>query len=238
MALALIMKLNGVIGSTISLFIGLILVIFSATMWWYDIRIEGSYKGEHTKEVEKGIKIGILLFYVSETCLFASLFWAFLHSTLSPSILLGSNWPPLGIISIDAYGIPLLNLIILLSSGAVLTWGHERLIASKKNSSSSSSFIIFSTILIGLLFVLIQFIEFSLSNISLSDGVFGSSFFIIVTCHMIHVIIGATFLLISFLRISDFTSSHHLGFSAAIIYWHLVDIIYLFVFIIVYYSSS
>lgn len=76
-----------------------------------------TYLGHHTKEVKNGIMIGVLLFIVSEIFVFLSVFWAFFHSSLSPAVEIGGNWPPLGITPLDPFAIPLLNTFLLLSSG-------------------------------------------------------------------------------------------------------------------------
>lgn len=76
-----------------------------------------TYLGHHTKEVKNGIMIGVLLFIVSEIFAFLSVFWAFFHSSLSPTIEIGGAWPPLGITPLDPFAIPLLNTFLLLSSG-------------------------------------------------------------------------------------------------------------------------
>lgn len=82
-----------------------------------------TYLGSHTKEVQTGLTIGVALFIVSEVFAFLSIFWAFFHSSLAPAIEIGSTWPPYGIEALDPFAIPLLNTILLLSSGEVcLTW--------------------------------------------------------------------------------------------------------------------
>ena len=76
-----------------------------------------TYLGHHTTEVKHGLMLGVLLFIVSEVFAFLSVFWAFFHSSLSPSIEIGGSWPPLGITPLDPFAIPLLNTFLLLSSG-------------------------------------------------------------------------------------------------------------------------
>lgn len=234
-ALGLIMKFNAVQSSWIVLSLGSSLILLSAFFWWKDVTIEGTFQGKHTLKVAQGLKFGVILFFISECCLFASFFWAYFHASLSPNIEIGSVWPPAGIIVIDPWGVPLANLIILLSSGAILTWAHEKLIGGKEREAKIGLNI---TVLLGFSFLVLQFLEYSVAPYTLSDSVYGSSFFILTTCHMIHVIIGSSFLLVASFRLSHLTKTHHLGLEASIWYWHVVDVIYLLVFAIVYWWGS
>lgn len=70
-----------------------------------------TYQGNHTIEVVNGIKIGFILFIITEIFFFLSIFWAYLHAALAPTIELGSMWPPIGIESVNPFGIPLLNTV-------------------------------------------------------------------------------------------------------------------------------
>jgi hypothetical protein len=97
--------------------LGFILTTYGMILWFRDVVIEASYLGHHTTEVKHGLMLGVLLFIVSEVFAFLSVFWAFFHSSLSPSIEIGGSWPPLGITPLDPFAIPLLNTFLLLSSG-------------------------------------------------------------------------------------------------------------------------
>ena len=213
--------------------ITLLLIVFQ---WFRDI-IRESQSGEHTLFVQKGITLGFLLFLISEIMLFISFFWAFFHSSLAPSIELGLIWPPLGINQVNPWGIPQLGSIVLLSSGFVVTLSHHNLLLGKKKES-----IIYLqlTIILGMLFIFLQFTEYNYGEFTITDSVYGSVFYMTTGLHAIHVIIGTFFLIVQLIRLSydHFTLEHHLGYEFAIFYWHLVDIVWLFVFLSYYWWGS
>ena len=93
--------------------LALICVVYSMSLWFRDVISEGTYLGNHTLAVQRGLNMGVALFIVSEALFFLAIFWAFFHSALSPTIELGASWPPMGIQSINPFELPLLNTIIL-----------------------------------------------------------------------------------------------------------------------------
>lgn len=98
---------------------GLALIITSMVIWWRDVIREATFEGQHTLEVQRGLKEGMILFIVSEGMLFFAFFWAYFHSSLAPSVELGAIWPPTGITVLNPWHVPLLNTAILLCSGIV-----------------------------------------------------------------------------------------------------------------------
>lgn len=159
-------------GSVISL--GLIITIFGMGLWFRDIVMEGTFLGDHTKRVKSGITIGFLLFIISEAFAFFSVFWSFFHSALSPSVEIGGIWPPFGLTTLNSFGLPLTNTVLLLSSGAYVTLAHHALIGRKRKTSLDGSFV---TLILAILFTLYQGIEYSEASFSFSDSVFGTVFF-------------------------------------------------------------
>nr|YP_009729742.1 cytochrome c oxidase subunit 3 [Plasmopara viticola]QHW07481.1 cytochrome c oxidase subunit 3 [Plasmopara viticola] len=227
------MYFHGYIGSNLLTITGFVIVILTMYTWFRDIVREAVYEGQHTKQVQLGLRNGMLLFIFSELLFFVSFFWAFFHSALAPTPDIGSLWPPLGIETVNAWGIPLLNTIILLSSGATITWAHHAIVFGDRKNAILSLII---TISLAFFFTLIQAYEYIESTFSLSDSIYGTTFFLLTGFHGIHVIVGTIFIIISTIRLINhhFTKQHHFGFEAAAWYWHFVDVVWLFLFISVY----
>lgn len=239
----LALTLNAALGmhlftnSYILFYISLILVITSMSLWFKDVVAEGTYLGNHTLAVQKGLNLGVILFIVSEVMFFLAIFWAFFHSALTPTVELGSQWPPMGIEPVNPFELPLLNTVILLSSGATITYAHHSLIKGDRKGSLYGSIF---TVLLAIIFTIFQGIEYSVSSFTISDGVFGTCFFFGTGFHGFHVIIGTIFLAVALWRIYAYhlTDHHHLGYEAGILYWHFVDVVWLFLYISMYYWGS
>lgn len=204
-----------------------------AYQWWRDIVREATFQGYHTFIVYKGIRIGIILFIISEILFFFSFFWAYFHSSLSPSIEIGQLWPPMGIKPFNPFDIPLINTIILISSGLTVTWSHHAIINKNLKERKKSLLL---TIILGVYFTLLQLIEYIESPFTIADSIYGSTFFIATGFHGLHVIIGTIFLSFCLIRINldHFSPTHHFGFEAAAWYWHFVDVVWLFLYISIY----
>jgi len=86
-----------------------------------DIIDEATCSGFHTKVVKAGLRLGFILFIVSEIMLFFGFFWAFFHSALCPAEILGSVFPPIGIVPIQVMAFPLFNTLVLIISGVTVT---------------------------------------------------------------------------------------------------------------------
>nr|YP_009442064.1 cytochrome c oxidase subunit III [Japananus hyalinus]ARA90989.1 cytochrome c oxidase subunit III [Japananus hyalinus] len=213
--------------------LGITIIILTMIQWWRDIVRESTFQGLHTKSVIKSMKWGMILFILSEIMFFSSFFWAFFHSSLSPSIEIGMNWPPMGIKTFNPMSIPLLNTMILLSSGISITWTHNSLIFNNMSQTMQSLMI---TILLGIYFTILQGIEYMEAPFTIADSIYGSTFFMSTGFHGIHVIIGTLFIIISTSRISKLHMSkiHHVGFEASAWYWHFVDVVWLFLYISIY----
>nr|YP_009655014.1 cytochrome c oxidase subunit III [Rhyzopertha dominica]QCI56361.1 cytochrome c oxidase subunit III [Rhyzopertha dominica] len=217
--------------------VGLLSTSLIMYQWWRDITREGSFQGHHTFIVTMGLRWGMILFITSEVFFFISFFWGFFHSSLSPSIEIGMNWPPLGILTFNPLSIPLLNTLILLTSGLTVTWAHHSLMENNWKQANQGLTL---TIILGLYFTILQAYEYIEAPFTISDSVYGSSFFMATGFHGLHVIIGTTFLSVCLLRhlMNHFSMIHHFGFEAAAWYWHFVDVVWLFLYLSIYWWGS
>nr|YP_010944869.1 cytochrome c oxidase subunit III [Japanagallia turriformis]WMC21081.1 cytochrome c oxidase subunit III [Japanagallia turriformis] len=217
--------------------IGILIILLTMIQWWRDVTRESTFQGMHTNSVSSSMKIGMIMFITSEILFFSSFFWTFLHSSLSPNMEIGMIWPPMGIKVFNPMNIPMLNTMILLSSGMSMTWAHNAII-NKNYSQLMQSMVI--TIMLGLYFSFLQFYEYYESPFSMSDSIYGSTFFMSTGFHGIHVIIGTVFIIVSTLRINKLhmSNEHHIGFEASAWYWHFVDVVWLFLYMLIYWWGS
>ena len=216
---------------------GLFLIILTMFVWWRDVIREATFEGHHTRIVQKGLRLGVILFIVWEVMFFFAFFWGFFASSLVPTIELGSIWPPIAIQTFNAWDVPLLNTIILLASGVTVTWAHHAILQGFREHAIIA---LMWTLLLAIIFTCLQAFEYSEAAFSISDSVYGSTFYLATGFHGIHVIIGTLFLTVCLLRLVyfHFTNKHHLGFEAAAWYWHFVDVVWLFLFITIYWWGS
>nr|WQF69674.1 cytochrome c oxidase subunit 3 [Ceramothamnion sp.] len=211
-------------------FISLLCVMF---VWWRDVIRESTFEGHHTGIVQQGLRFGVILFIVSEILFFFAFFWAFFHSSLSPSVDIGAFWPPKGIITLSPWDIPAVNTLILLLSGCTVTWCHHALVANQRQQALLSLAL---TILLAILFTSLQAYEYTVADFRLSDGIYGSTFYLATGFHGFHVFVGTVSLLSCFFRLQKFqlTQQHHFGFESSAWYWHFVDVVWLFLFVSIY----
>jgi cytochrome c oxidase subunit 3 len=216
------------------LLLSFLLLNWGMGLWFKDIIIEASYLGSHTDKVQKGISLGVVLFIISEVLFFLSIFWAYFHSALAPAVEIGSEWPPKGVEPVNASEVPTANTTILLSSGSSITVVHHSLVDRLMLWTNYGSA---TTLILACLFTFLQGLEYLGVSYTITDGVFGSTFYMGTGFHGLHVIIGTLFLAVSAIRIYAYqvTNTHHVGVESSILYWHFVDIVWLFLFGAVYY---
>lgn len=231
-ALALVSWLTLGNNSPILYFIVILNLVFILFQWLKDVVREG-LSGVHTLAVKEGLKNGFIIFLITEVLLFASFFWAFFHSSLNPSVEL-AQWPPLGINAIDCWSLPLLNSVLLLSAGFIITWAHHAFLKGEKGNTLFG--MLLSMFLIAI-FLYIQFIEYSNAEFTISDSVFGSVFFALTGLHGLHVLAAIILLSVAYARIytDQLTTEHCLSLDLSILYFHFTDIVWLGLYLVVYY---
>lgn len=213
-----------------------ILLIFA---WLFDIWMD-SINGFLTAKVRTNLRLGFILFVVSEIMLFFGFFWAFFHVAVTPAIACGMQWPPVGIISISPETIPFINTLLLLYSGFWLVVAHRALLNNNKNLATLSLWL---TVLLATIFLELQLLEYKTAPFSLLNGVFGSVFFMLTGLHGLHVFLGTVCLFVALFRLEAKNKSrlffkananYHLGFELAAWYWHFVDVVWILLMISVY----
>jgi heme/copper-type cytochrome/quinol oxidase subunit 3 len=219
--------------------------IYSYTLMfnWFINIVEENVIGHHTKRIERHFYIAIILFIASEIMFFFSFFWALFHFSLSYNIAL-ITWPPLGLLVISLFneynlptGLPCLNTVILLLSGFTVTISHRYILIGQ---IGDFLFWLLITVILGLLFTICQGVEYYFTTFSIQDTTYGSIFYLATGFHGFHVIIGTFLLLSCFFKGTyiGYTSTNHFSFEAATWYWHFVDVIWLYLFILLYYWAS
>jgi cytochrome c oxidase subunit 3 len=182
----------------------------------------------------------MIMFIASEVMFFVAWFWAYFDAALYPiepnqytrAELLGA-WPPKGIETFDPWHLPLLNTLILLTSGTTVTWAHHALLENDRKGVLQALAL---TVGLGVLFTICQIFEYSHAAFGFSGHIYGATFFMATGFHGFHVLIGTIFLAVCLWRAyaNQFTPARHLGFEFAAWYWHFVDVVWLFLFAAIY----
>ena len=242
LATGLVLFMHG--SGPVTLVVGLLGVVYTMVMWWRDV-IREAHEGFHTEVVQLHLRYGMILFIASEVMFFVAWFWAFFDASLFPgeakqvarAALTGGVWPPKGIEVLDPWHLPLINTVILLTSGTTVTWAHHALVHGDRDGLKKGLML---TIALGLVFTTIQAYEYGHAAFAYSGHIYGATFFMATGFHGAHVIIGTIFLIVCLMRAmrGDFTPRQHFGFEAAAWYWHFVDVVWLFLFTCIYVWGS
>nr|YP_009138128.1 cytochrome c oxidase subunit 3 [Calliarthron tuberculosum]AKG26260.1 cytochrome c oxidase subunit 3 [Calliarthron tuberculosum] len=210
-----------------------LMLLTTMFVWWRDVIRESTLEGHHTGIVQQGLRYGVLLFIVSEILFFFAFFWAFFHSSLAPTVEIGSIWPPNGISVLNPWEIPFLNTLILLLSGCTVTWAHHAMVSNQRTEAFIGLTL---TVILAVIFTSLQVFEYNMADFRLSDGIYGCTFYMATGFHGFHVFIGTIFLIVCTVRLFQYqlTQEHHFGFEAAAWYWHFVDVVWLFLFVSIY----
>jgi len=221
--------------------LGFLLTLSCMYSWWRDVVKEGKEK-HHTKVVQKGLSIGMIIFIVSEIMFFVAFFWAFFHARLFPHEMapgepwsvVSSVWPPRGINPLDPWNLPFINTLILLLSGTTVTWAHYAIHHNLRDQAVRG---LKYTVLLGITFTILQGYEYHHASFHFTDGIYPANFFMATGFHGFHVIVGTIFLAVCYFRTKkgDFDKGNNtLGLEFATWYWHFVDVVWIFLYIFVY----
>lgn len=225
---------------------GILLIML---LGWFGAVIRESLSGKYAHQVDLSFRWGMVWFIFSEVMFFAAFFGALFYARhlalpmLADAQLLwpgfAATWPSAGpgastvLTPVDAWGIPALNTLILLSSGATVTWAHWGL---QKGRQGQLKLGLALTVVLGVVFIALQIHEYAEAAFTLRDGIYGATFYMLTGFHGFHVILGTIMLAIILLRAlaGHFTPERHFAFEAVAWYWHFVDVIWLLLFILVY----
>jgi cytochrome c oxidase subunit 3 len=221
--------------------LGVIGILYTFVGWWRDVIKEAEFQGFHTRVVQISHRYGMILFIASEVMFFVAWFWAYFNTALFPDAMhevgrvafTGGVWPPKGIQTFDPWHLPLLNTLILLTSGTTVTWAHHALLQDHRKGLVWGLVL---TIALGVSFTCVQAWEYAHAAFHYSGNIYGATFFMATGFHGAHVIIGSIFLIVCLFRAiaGQFTPTQHLGFEFAAWYWHFVDVVWLFLFACIY----
>ena len=242
-------------------FVGAAIVLYMLFGWFADV-IRESVSGFYNKQVDTSFRMGMTWFIFSEIMFFAAFFGALFYARMLSVPWLGGEgaggvathsilwsgfdaaWPTNGpgdvggsFQTISAWGIPLLNTLILLTSGITLTIAHHAL---KAGNRGQILIWLAATVALGAIFMGFQIYEYIHAyrdlNLTLGSGIYGSTFFMLTGFHGLHVTLGAIMLAVIWFRVAKghFTKDNHFAFEATAWYWHFVDVVWLLLFLFVY----
>ena len=243
-----------------TMFLGLAVVVFMFFGWFGSV-IRESVGGLYNRQVDISFRMGMMWFIFSEVMFFAAFFGALFYARALSVPWIGGEghgavtneflwpgftpaWPTNGpgnvggsFETIPAWGIPLLNTLLLLASGVTITLAHHALRAGQRRALVLW---LAATITLGVIFLYYQVHEYAEAynhlNLTLGSGIYGSTFFMLTGFHGMHVFLGTVMLIVIWLRCvrGHFSPDHHFGFEAVAWYWHFVDVVWLGLYLVVY----
>lgn len=243
-------------------FVGLAILTVMFFGWFGEVIYE-SQKGMYDLQVDRSFRWGMIWFIFSEVCFFGAFFGALFYAKYWAVPILGGDYHPMthftlwpefqykwpllvnpdnqtftgATESMGAWGLAAINTLILLTSGATLTWAHWAL---KLNRRTQLAIGMALTIALGILFLSLQAYEYYEAyqhmHLTLDAGIYGTTFFMLTGFHGLHVTIGTIMLIVILVRClyGHFTPDRHFAFEAVAWYWHFVDVVWLFLFVFVY----
>jgi cytochrome c oxidase subunit 3 len=241
------------------------MVCWLTVMWrWFSTSINESEAGLYSDRIDVSYRWSMSWFIFSEVMFFAAffgaLYWARVHSVpmlgnldhqvlwpdfkaIWPSSGVGMTASPAGTVepfsTIGPWPLPTINTALLLTSGVTLTIAHHALIANQRAKTILWMWI---TVVLGAVFLGVQAFEYIHAyrdlNLKLTSGIFGSTFFMLTGFHGFHVLVGMLMLLFITIRLmkGHFTPERHFGFEGAAWYWHFVDVVWLGLYVVIYWT--
>lgn len=213
-------------------------LIFEIVLAWCKEIVYESFSGKYTIKLRAALLYGFLLFLVSEAMLFGCIFWAYFDRIFHLSYVTGFLSVPTTVEIVRWYKEPLYATIVLLASGWTCNSAYYFFQLKTTESLIKAYIYSFITNFLGCAFLYIQYIEYTHLQFTISDTVYCSVFYALTGFHGIHVIVGNLLLYIQFrLKFSYFDNKVQ-GLGFAVLYWHFVDIIWIFLFISVYFFNN
>jgi heme/copper-type cytochrome/quinol oxidase subunit 3 len=228
---ALAVWMNGVSVGNGAL-IGLVSLVTSVMMWMKDLAREAVKCGDYSTLVYDALKVSLAVFLSTEALFFAGFFWGLFENLWSPTLEVG------GIVGVAPFemqsmGLPFVNTLILLTSGVVVTWSHHALQGSERGQALIGLVV---AVGLGVLFLSAQWMEYHELPFALSDGVWGSCFYMLTGFHGFHVLCGTVFLIVAtvLVYVNSYTETRSYFYDFALWYWHFVDVVWIFLFLCLY----
>ena len=242
--------------------LGLLILVFMMFGWFGQVVYENQ-KGLYDLQVDRSFRWGMCWFIFSEVCFFGAFFGALFFSRYWTAPLMSGDLHPITHITLwpnfkalwpmltnpnnqtfvgayeamGAWGLAAINTVILLTSGATITWAHWALKLNKRRQLEMG---LLFTVLLGVLFLTLQAYEYHEAytelNLTLDAGIYGTTFFMLTGFHGLHVTLGTIMLIVILVRSmrGHFTPERHFAFEGVAWYWHFVDVVWLFLFVFVY----
>jgi cytochrome c oxidase subunit 3 len=250
---------NAAIGSILP-WVGAAIVLFMMYGWFGSV-IKESLQGLYNDQVDRSFRQGMVWFIFSEVMFFAAFFGALFYARQFSVPWLGGDgtgaptnmflwsefspvWPTAGpaelgggFTTVGAFGLPLINTLLLLTSGITLTASHWGL---KQGNKAKTVGFLLATIALGVIFLGVQAYEYihlyEDLNLRMDSGIYGATFYMLTGFHGLHVTLGVIMLAVITVRCAKghFSKKNHFGYEAVAWYWHFVDVVWLGLFVFVY----